>query len=111
MLADRAGKLDERFQPRSGGPRQPRVEALGRLLFRESVDVAQLAVEQERAVHTLVGQDDLGELEQLLGGLLGGVLEQAVACPLDPSPLARARTAVLVVLVAADLVAGFAAKV
>jgi hypothetical protein len=54
----------------------------------EPVDVVQLAVEQERAVHALVGGHDLGELEQLRRRLLGGVFEQAVAGALDPLALA-----------------------
>jgi len=106
VLADRAGKLDERFQTRAGRPREPRVEALGRFVFGESVEVAQLAVEQERAVHPLVGRHDLGEAEQLPGGLPGGVFEQAVARALDSLALAGGRAAVLVVLVAADLIGG-----
>ena len=110
MFADRAGELDERFQPGPRGPREPRIEPLGRFLGGESVDVAQLAVEQERAVHALVREHDLGELEQLFGGLLGGVLEQAVARAFDPLALAGGRAAVVVVLVAADLVGGLAAE-
>ena len=49
MFSDRAGELDERFQPRAGRPGEPRVEALAGFVFGEPVDVAQLAVEQERA--------------------------------------------------------------
>jgi hypothetical protein len=74
VFADRAGELDERPELRTGRPCQPRVEALGSLLLGESVDVAQLAEQQERAVHALVGEHDVGELEQLLRGLVGGVL-------------------------------------
>jgi len=51
-----------------------------------SADVAQLAVEQERAIHATVGEHDLGELEQLLRGLVGGVLQEAVARAFDPFP-------------------------
>ena len=72
VFADRAGELDERFQPGAGRPREPRLEALGRLLLGDLVEVAQLAVEQERAVHRLVREHDFGELEQLPGGLFGG---------------------------------------
>jgi hypothetical protein len=110
VFANRARELDERFQPRSGCPRQPGVQALLSFLERQPVDVAQLAVEQERAVHSPVSQHDLGELEQLARGLLGGILEQAVAGALDPLALAAGRAAVLVVLVAADLVGRLAAE-
>ena len=110
MFADRAGEFDERFQAGAGGPRQPRVEPLDGLVVGQSVDVAQLAVEQERAIHATVGEHDLGELEQLLRGLVDGVLEQAVASAFDPLPFAGARAAVRVVLLAADLVGGFAAE-
>ena len=82
----------------------------GDLVLGELVDVAQFAVEQERAVHGLVGQHDVGELEQLPGGLLGGVLEQAVAGAFDPLALAAGRATVLVVLAAADLVSGLAGE-
>jgi hypothetical protein len=79
-------------------------------VFGQPVDVAQLAVEQESAVHRLVGQHHLGELAQLLGGLVGGVLEQAVAGALDPLAGVGGGATVDVVLVAADLVGGLAAE-
>ena len=110
MFADRAGELDERFQARAGCPREPRLEPLDGLVVGQPVDVAQLAVEQERAVQALVGGHDLGELEQLLGGLLGGVLQEAVACTFEPLAGLGARASVLVVLVAADLVDRLAAE-
>ena len=110
MGADRAGELDERLEPRAGGPCEPGVESLGGFLVGQPVEVAQLAEQQERAVHPLVGEHDFGELEQLLRGLVGGVLEQAVAGALDPLALAGARAAVRVVLVAANLVGRLAAE-
>ena len=110
MFADRARELDERLQSGAGGPREPRVEPLDGFLLWQPVEVAQLAEQQERAVHRLVGEHDLGELEQLLRGLVGRVLEQAVAGALDPLPLACARAAAPVVLLAADLVGRFAAE-
>lgn len=75
-----------RFQHRPGAerPRRPPVEPLGRLVLGEPVDVAQLAIEQQPAVHGLVGARDLGELEQLLRGLVGGVFQQRIACACDP---------------------------
>src|SRR5487761_662020 len=110
VFADRAGELDEWLELRAGRPREPRVEAFGGFLFLEPVDVAQLAEQQERAVHALVGQHDLGELRQLLGGLVDGVLQEAVAGSLDPAALAGGGPAVAVVLVAPDLVDGAAAE-
>jgi len=74
------------------------------------VDVAQLAVEQERAEHPLVGLLHLGEPEQLRGRLVGGVLEQAVAHALDPLAGIGAGAAVLVVLGATDLVGRLGAE-
>src|SRR5450755_2496698 len=68
------------------------------------VDVAQLAVEQRGAEHRLVGLLHLAEAEQLVGGLLGGVLQQRVAHALDPLAGVAAGAAVLVVLGTADLV-------
>ena len=96
---------------RSATPTRATRRAARRLVPGEAVDVAQLAEQQERAVHALVGGHDLGELEQLLGGLVGGVLEQAVAGALDPLAGAGGRAAVRVVLVAADLVGRLAAEV
>ena len=110
MFADRAGELDERFQPGAGRPRQPRVEPFGRLVLGQPVDVAQLAVEQERAVHRPVGGHDLGELEQLPGGLVGGVLQQRIARALDPLAGVAGGAAVLVVLGASDLVSSLTAE-
>jgi hypothetical protein len=63
VLSNGAGELDERFELGARCPCELRVEALSGLLLREPVDVAQLAEQQERAVHRLVGEHDLGELE------------------------------------------------
>jgi len=68
LLGDRAGELDECRQTCSTRPRQPAVEQATRRGGRELVDLAQLLLEQVRAVHAGVGLLDRGELRRLAVG-------------------------------------------
>ena len=62
-------------------------QAFPGLRERQRVDVAQLAVEQERAVPGPVGGHDLSALEQLLRGLVGGAFQQRARAPLIHLPV------------------------
>jgi hypothetical protein len=111
VAADRARELDERLEPRSGCPGQPRVEVLGRELWVvEVVEQPELFLQEERAVERLVGLLDFAELRELVDRLLLRALEQRPAGPLDPLPGPGVGAVVGVSLVATDLVHGALAE-
>jgi hypothetical protein len=107
VAADRARELDERLQPRSRGPGEPRGEVLRRERgVGQLVENAELFREQERAVQRLVRLLGLVQQRELSDRLLGGRLEQRPAGALDPLPRGGVGALVGVLFVAADLIDG-----
>jgi len=74
LLADGAGKLDECRQPAAARPHQPTVQQPLGDRRGEPVDLAQLLLEQIRAIQPGVGLLDRGELDGLAVGEVLGVL-------------------------------------
>ena len=76
LLGDRFCELDERLQAASSRPFQPTVEQLERLLDGDVVDLAQLLLEEVRAVDWCVQFLDERELRLLAAGQVLGVLPE-----------------------------------
>jgi hypothetical protein len=74
LLGDRSGEFHERRQPGPTGPLQPTIEQATRCGGGELVDLAQLFLEQVRAIQVGVGLLDRGELRGLAVGEIFGVL-------------------------------------
>jgi hypothetical protein len=106
LLGDPPGELDERLQPASPCPRQPRVEQLERVLeARSVVDLAQLFFEQVGAVDRGVELLNPGELGLLAFGQVLGLLPEREPGALEIfAELLVAGAARLVPDLAADLV-------
>jgi hypothetical protein len=96
VLADRAGEFHEWPKPRATGPREPGAQRLRRLAWIvESVEQAELFLQEEGAVEPAVGLLDVGEDRELFGGLALGRLEQRPARALDPLAAGRRRLALV----------------
>ena len=67
-----AGELAERFEARSAGPLQPRLEQHERVLWLGAVDLSELLGDQVRAIQALVDLLDRRELELLAVGQVAG---------------------------------------